>query len=354
MPAPGDAVPPAREVRLDQLRLLLTGLAAGDSLGTTAEFIPREDVPRIYARRRDSGWPFRQAGGNGWDVGEPTDDTDMALCIARSFLDLDRFDGEDVAGRLVHWMRRGPKDIGTATAQALSRIEQGQPWTEAAWQEYRRNPRSAPNGSLIRNGIVPALAGSLDEAFRISLLQGIITHYHPLPVLCCAAQTYLIWGLLQEHSTLPWAWIGPFRDRWNGWIDSTPDPVCQEWRGRMGEALDAAWSDFRRADFDPDRFSPFRIAFPGRAGYSLLTLQIAVWAAAWSLRGTPLPTPLGFPAEVFQRTGPWVLSWVAMVGHDCDSYGATAGPLVAAIHGAIPEELTANLRALRDPLVRSA
>jgi hypothetical protein len=350
MPAPGDAALPTHEVRLDQLRLLLTGLAAGDSLGTTAEFIPRDDVPRIYNRRRDSGWPFRQAGGNGWEVGEPTDDTDMALCIARSFLEMGGFDGEDVAHRLLLWMRGGPKDVGTATAQSLSRIEEGIPWTEAAWKEYRRNPKSAPNGSLIRNGIVPALADTLDEAFRISLLQGIITHYHPLAVLCCAAQTYLIWGLLRERSTLPWAWLSPFRVRWNGWLSSTTDPVCREWLGRMGEAIDAAWSTFRRAEFDPDRFNPFRVPFPGRSGHSLLTLQIAVWAAAWSIKDTPLPTPLGFPPEVFQRTGPWVLSWVAMIGHDCDSYGATAGPLVAAIHGGIPDELTAGLWALRSPL----
>jgi hypothetical protein len=348
MAVTGDDDPTALGVRLDELRLLLTGLAAGDSLGATAEFVPRDDVPRIYARRKDSGWPFRQAGGNGWEVGEPTDDTDMAFCIARSFLEMGGFDGEDVAQRLLHWMRGGPKDVGTATAQSLSRLEEGHPWTDAAWIEFRANPKAAPNGSLIRNGVVPALAETLNEAFRVSLLQGIITHYHPVAVLCCAAQTYLLWGLLRERAILPWEWVKPFRERWHNWLISTTDPVCQQWRTRVADALDDGWSTFRRAEFDPDRFSPFRVEFPGRAGYSLLTLQIAVWAAAWSMRGAPVPTPPGFPPEVFQRTGPWVLSWVAMLGHDCDSYGATAGPLVAAIHGGIPDELTAGLWALRE------
>lgn len=348
MPSQQDAIPPLSGENRARLRLLLAGLAAGDSLGTTSEFIPRDDVPRIYARRKESGWPFRQVGGNGWEPGEPTDDTDMALCIARSYLESGEFDGPDVAHRLLNWMHQGPKDIGTATADALTFFQQGVSWDEAGWVEYRERPHSAPNGSLIRNGIVPAMAETLEDAFRISLLQGIITHYHSLAVLCCAAQTYLLWGLMKDRSALPRDWLIPFWNRWSGWLATTTDPVCREWQTRVGDTLDGAWNIFRRADFDPDRFSPFRTEFTGRAGYSLLALQIAVWAAAWSLRDAPFPTPPGFPDEVFQRTGPWVMGWVAMIGHDADSYGATAGPLVAAIHGGLPPDLIDGLWALRE------
>jgi len=42
-----------------------------------------------------------------------------------------------------------------------------------------------------------------------------------------------------------------------------------------------------------------------------------------------------------------VLGWVAMIGHDSDTYGAAAGPLIAAAHQGLPSELTAGLAALK-------
>jgi ADP-ribosylglycohydrolase len=64
---------------------LLTGLAAGDSLGSTSEFVPQKDIPALYDRVKDSGWPFRQIGRGTycWNAGDPTDDTELALCIIR-------------------------------------------------------------------------------------------------------------------------------------------------------------------------------------------------------------------------------------------------------------------------------
>ena len=68
----------------------------------------------------------------------------------------------------------------------------------------------------------------------------------------------------------------------------------------------------------------------------------------WSLREAPFPAPAGFPQEVFQRTGPFVLGWVAMIGHDSDTYGAAAGPLITAAYGELPTQLTEGLLALRE------
>ena len=66
----------------------------------------------------------------------------------------------------------------------------------------------------------------------------------------------------------------------------------------------------------------------------------------------PFPTPEGFPREVFEWTGPWALSWVAMIGHDADTYGATAGPMIAAAHDGLPEEMIHGLAALAQVLDR--
>ena len=111
------------------------------------------------------------------------------------------------------------------------------------------------------------------------------------------------------------------------------------------------YRQFTAADFDPDSFRPLGpLAGPGRDGYCLTTLQIAVWAMHWARRGEHYLAerlPAGFPREPFQRTGGDVLGWVALIGRDADTYGATAEPLVAAVAG-LPRSMTAGLEVLRE------
>lgn len=328
---------------VEHLNLLLAGLAAGDSLGSTSEFISQEAIPGVYAKYRDQGWPFRQVGGGSFDCrpGQPTDDTDMAMCLVRSWRELGRFDPQDVAMRFVRWSESDPPDIGLTTRWGLQRIAEGLPWHDAARQSRQS---SAANGSLMRNGVVAGMAGDLDEAFRISLCQGLMTHYAPLPQLCCAAQTWLLWRLLEGRNPFASDWLADFQARFTVWLRDTDDEACRQWQRNIAYALPDAWENMFEATWTIEDFSPFRTDFLGRDGYCLLTLQIAVWAVQWSLREEgEFPIPSGFPVEVFRRRGPWVLGWVAMVGHDADTYGAVAGPLIAAAHGGLPEDLTDGL-----------
>jgi hypothetical protein len=108
-----------------------------------------------------------------------------------------------------------------------------------------------------------------------------------------------------------------------------------------------AWRTFVDADYDPDSFTPFGYAFDGKDGYCLLTLQIAVWAAQWSIRNEPYPTPNGFPNEVFEKvSGPKFGAVVPLIGHDSDTYAAVAFPLVAAAHGFVPKMMTEGLQVI--------
>lgn len=342
--------------RLAHLKLLAIGLASGDSLGSTSEFVPRDEMPALYRRLAYTGWPFRQVGGGAfnWKPGEPTDDTAMAMCLVRSFLQCGLFDGADVAREFVAWLDTSPPDVGHATRQELHAVARGRPWYEGGLAQFQFNSRAQANGSLMRNGVTPAMAGSLEEAFRISLQQGVITHYAPLPVLCCGAQSYLIWEMLAGRDPLADDWLAAFETTWRAWIAYDADPIVGGWRARVGRNLDDAWKELFDADFNPDRFDPFQAGIDGAGGWCLLTLQIATWAAHWSHRDKPFPTPAGFADEPFRRaTGPRFLSVVPLIGHDADTYAATAGPLIAACHGHVPEELTEGLLILPD-LVRLA
>ena len=329
----------------DTLDLLLAGLAAGDSLGSTSEFVPQPEIPGLYVKYRDRGWPFRQVGGGSfdWKPGQPTDDTDMAMCLVRSCRELGRFDGEDVAQRFVQWMRSDPPDIGWTTQRTLGAIADGTAWHQGGLPAYRVNPLNAANGSLMRNGVVPGIADDLNDAFRITLSHGVMTHYAPLPQLCCAAQTYLIWQLLTDRQPFANDWVAGFRGCFDEWLGGTDDVVVRAWHENVAEDMSDAWATIEQADWGSETFDPFGISYSGREGYCLLTLQIAVWAVQWSLREDSLPVPESFPAEVFDRHGPWVLGWVAMVGHDSDTYGAAAGPLICAAHRDLPKELSKGL-----------
>jgi len=335
----------------EHLGLLFAGLAVGDSLGSTSEFTSREEVLKLYEKHREKGWPFRHVGEGyfKWRPGQPTDDSEMAACMVRSYLERGSFDPGDVAGRLVEWVRSGPRDVGTTTTLGIGCLTEGAPWCEGGLKDFTRRPMNASNGSLMRNGIVPGLADDLDEALKISLFQGIMTHYGPLPVLCCGVQTYLVWEFLEGRNPLEKNWLKMFRGVWTDWLDeSGGDKIVSAWRKNVEVQLPKAWTALSDADFDPLTFSPFVYSPIGGAGYVLTALQYAVWATHWGLRSEPFPAPPDYPAEVFEKGGPWVLAWLAMTGGDTDTYCAIAGPIIAAALGSLPGEMLEGLEIMRE------
>lgn len=342
--------------RRDALRLLLAGLACGDSLGSSSEFAQQAQVPALYAKLKHKGWPFKQVGGGAfnWRPGQPTDDTDQAMCLIRSYLALGRFDPADVAARLVGWMDGGPRDIGGTTARTLGRLKRGAAWHEAGLLDHAAHPHNAANGSLMRNGVLPGLLFGQDvgRLFRATVRHSIVTHAHPLAVLTCAVQSWVIadelGGRGQGPTHDPDGWLDSFYADWTRYAAGEDDPHVGAWLDAVRGGMQAAGDALAAADWNPDTFDPFTIDFAGRAGYCLLTLQIGVWALHWSRRDDPFPVPAGFPAEVFARRGPWCVAWPAMVGHDSDTYGAVLGPILAAAHGSVPPEMTAGLEALAE------
>ena len=335
-------------MRIAQLRLLLSGLTAGDCIGSLTEFVPQSDVLREYAIHEKEGWPFVSVRGPVWDRGEPTDDTEMAMCIVRACVDAQRFDPEAVAAQFVSWLDSDPKDIGGTTVRSLSRLRAGAPWHEAGHSEYRARPGNAANGSLMRNGVIPAMADSLAEAFTHTAHHAMMTHYDPLSMLCCGIHTWLIWRLLEGRRPLDGEWLTAFRREWTDWLAETGDVHVRKWRGHVEATMKDAWETVTAAPFKPEAFNPFEVDCVGRTGYCLLTLQISLWALQWSKMTDEFPVPDGFPASVFEKRGAWCVGWPAMLGYDADTYGAVAGPLIAAAHGQLPESMTRGLKALRE------
>ena len=170
----------------------LLGLAAGDAVGTVAEFKPRGSFPTVTDLT--GGGPFRLQPGQ-W-----TDDTSMALCLTDSLIVGGGFDADDQMSRYVRWWREGYLsstgacfDIGNATRAALSRYrDTGEPFAGST------DPYSAGNGSLMRLAPAPLFFASDPElAIRMSGESSRTTHGATTCVDACRYFGGLLVGAVQ-------------------------------------------------------------------------------------------------------------------------------------------------------------
>jgi ADP-ribosyl-[dinitrogen reductase] hydrolase len=269
----------------------LIGLACGDALGGPVEFATREQMDERYPRG------LREFIGGGWlDLapGEITDDTQMALDVARSLCAHPDGDMQDLAGRFLVWRNSDPKDIGNTTRDALDRLAGGMCWEEAGEQTYRhRGPRdSAGNGSIMRCAPVALRFRTHSNRLRdCSIDVARITHANPLCTWSSVAVNQTIAALL------------------NG------APIQQA----MDGSTDGIESDDVRAAIERARTSHRDAIASG--GYVLDTLT----AALWSLLRTD-----SFEESVVIAVG---------LGGDTDTTAAVAGALAGAHYGygAIPD-----------------
>lgn len=110
----------------------LLGQCVGDALGQMVEFRWKEEILAEYPKGvRD------MFDGGTWNTlaGQPTDDTELALMLARSIISEKKFAPEKVLEAYLYWLDSGPFDCGGATQLGLT----GQPSED-----------SQANGSLMR------------------------------------------------------------------------------------------------------------------------------------------------------------------------------------------------------------
>lgn len=167
------------------------GLAMGDALGATVEFMtPREIVHRWGVHRR--------IVGGGWlklKPGEVTDDTTMSLALGAALLrgaaEGRPWDTRLVAEAFVGWLRSKPVDCGNTCRRGIQR------YLADGSLEGPYNEGDGGNGAAMRN-LPVALATLGDDALfeRVSLAQARVTHHHALSDAATLALGRLLQGLL--------------------------------------------------------------------------------------------------------------------------------------------------------------
>ena len=246
------------------------GLAVGDALGATVEFMTASEISATYR-------VHRQIIGGGWlqlKAGQVTDDTQMSLAIGGALLAHDGWNLRAVADAFADWMRSRPVDIGHTCRRGIRRyMLDGSLSAEPAAD-------SAGNGAAMRNlPVVLATRGDAAACARCSLEQAHLTHRHPLSdaaTLTLARMTQVVLG--------------------GGTIDE-----CLA----VANALAANHPEFR---FDP---------WPGRtSGYIVDTVQTV------------------FDAFFHTANFEDCLVNAVNRGGDADTTGALAGQLAGALYGA--------------------
>jgi ADP-ribosyl-[dinitrogen reductase] hydrolase len=172
------------------------GLACGDALGRPVEFQSSTEI----ATRHGTVDEMLSHGTHNQPAGTVTDDTDLALCIARSLVEQEAFDGQDIAERFSDWYDNGPFDIGLMTADAIRTYDRGVSWRDAGREVWQDRPEgsNAGNGSVMRCApYAIAFADDPHTLVRVSKLSSAITHYDPRCTYGCAVLNGTIAGYLR-------------------------------------------------------------------------------------------------------------------------------------------------------------
>jgi ADP-ribosyl-[dinitrogen reductase] hydrolase len=270
-------------------RAAFLGLALGDALGATVEFMTAAEIRAAYG-------VHRELVGGGWlhlRPGRVTDDTEMSLCIARAVDAAGGWDLRAIADGFVRWMRTGPVDVGSTCRKGIRRF--------LLDGTLAGPPHEGDGGNGAAMRVLPvALLTVADRPLleRLAVEQARLTHHHPLSDA----------GTLHVGELVHLALLG--HDK-----------------ARLRRASDALVARVPRFAFAP---------YPGQAsGFVVDTLQTVLDA----LHGTD-----GFEACVVAAVNR---------GGDADTTGAIAGAIAGAHYGegALPRRWLRRLdRSVREEI----
>lgn len=170
---------------LSRARGCLMGQVAGDALGSLVEFRSAEEIERSHP-----GGVREMAVSPVWSTlpGQPTDDSELAILLARSLVERGTYDADAAAAAYAYWYSTAPYDMGQTTRQALSAAA-ATPSAPARAARHAASRDSQANGSLMRCSPIGILGWRASPA-RVAdwaRTDSELTHPHVLCQEACAA-----------------------------------------------------------------------------------------------------------------------------------------------------------------------
>jgi ADP-ribosyl-[dinitrogen reductase] hydrolase len=262
----------------------LLGQLAGDALGSQVEFSSPEKIARTFP---DGVRELRDGGFWGTIAGQPTDDSEMALLLARMLVRTKRYDAVEALKSYIHWIDSGPFDVGSTIGASL----RGHPSTH-----------SQANGAMMRVSPLGIFGANLDldDVAAMARKDAELTH----PNLIC----------IEANALFTMAIAEAIRSR------TTPESLHAKisgWALSMDASEELQWCITNSAIGPPQDFTK-------KQGWVLIAFGNALYRL---LRATTLE-------EALVQT--------VMCGGDTDTNAAIAGALLGAVYGrdAVPERWT--------------
>ena len=152
------------EGMLSRAQGCLLGQLAGDALGSLVEFQTTDKTRREYpegVRKLADGGTYKTIAG------QPTDDSEMALLLARMLVEEGRYDPEKARLAYLFWLDSGPFDCGVTVSGGL---------------RDRPNPDSQANGAMMRISPLGIFGANRDLKLVAEWARqdAAITHPHPV------------------------------------------------------------------------------------------------------------------------------------------------------------------------------
>ncbi len=169
----------------ERARAAFLGLALGDALGATVEFMTAGEIRAAHG-------VHRELTGGGWlrlKPGQVTDDTEMSLAMARAVDAAGGWSTAAVADAFAGWLKGRPADVGSTCRAGIRR------WMLEGTLEGPPGEWDAGNGAAMR--MLPAALLTLgDDAAlrRLAVEQAHLTHHHPLSDAACLLVGRLVHG----------------------------------------------------------------------------------------------------------------------------------------------------------------
>lgn len=178
----------------------LFGVACGDALGGTLEFLSKDEGKKKYGYLKDI------IGGGCWNLeqGEVTDDTMMTMAVSEGILDDPQNPINYIGKRFMEWYSSNPKDVGNIIDAALSEYERNNDWSRTAkFAHDYCSGMSAGNGSLMRCIPVALYYEDINKMVEVTEKQSKLTHFDEKATRACIFYNKLVNKYINGASKIP-------------------------------------------------------------------------------------------------------------------------------------------------------
>lgn len=167
---------------LNKIRGALFGLAIGDAMGATTEFMESDEIANTFGK-------VNKLIGGGWlnlAPGEETDDTQMTIAVAKGIIDNPNNPIPEIGRHFLTWRNSDPKDIGSIVSTSLMFYDVTNSWTESSKKAHTLlGGKSAGNGSLMRCLPIALAYSDSIKIIAFTKQQSQMTHYDVLATEAC-------------------------------------------------------------------------------------------------------------------------------------------------------------------------